>query len=92
MADEKYDNNTHKYNSQIVLLFPTMYFHVGSPYRHRHLSTVTLFDILIDLEIRIFEMTNNHNHPLFYSTIAFQVFKIVNSEKIEYEIVHSENY
>ena len=63
MADEKYDNNTHKYNSQIVLLFPTMYFHVGSPYRHRHLSTVTLFDILIDLEIRIFEMTNNYNHP-----------------------------
>ena len=62
MADEKYYDNTHKYNSQIVLLFPTMYFHVGSPCRHRHLSTVTLFDIFIDLEIRKFEITNNHNH------------------------------
>ena len=74
MADEKYDNNTHKYNSQIVLLFPTMYFHIGSPCRHRHLSTVTLFNIFIDLEIRIFEITNEYNHPLY---IAFQVFKTI---------------
>ena len=76
MADEKYDNNTHKYNSQIVLLFPTMYFHIGSPCRHRHLSTVTLFNIFIDLEIRIFEITNEYNHP-FLVYIAFQMCKTI---------------